>query len=190
MADSGQKTEQPTQKRLQKARTEGQFPTSREFVSAMQFLTFAAVLHSWGGEWFQELRQGMRHGLGAAFNGGPAAALSMEVSRYLLIRMLEVLAPAGGVLLLVTLGMQLIATRLGVSLKKLMPDFKRLNPMARLKDLPRQNVPALLRALIMLPLFGFAVYGIVRDNVFALHGPSLPGSGSPAFGKPAVHLAR
>ncbi len=167
MPDNGQKTEEPTSKRMLKARTEGQFPAAREFVSAMQFLAFAAVLQAWGGQWFLELRQGMRHGLAAAFSGGPPAALSMEVSRYLLLRMLVVLAPAGGVLLLVTLGMQLVATRLGVSLKKLMPDLKRLSPLSHLKQLPRQNLPALARALIMLPLFGFAVYGIVRDNVFA-----------------------
>jgi len=166
MAD-GQKTEQPTQKRLLKARTDGQFPTSREFVSAMQFLTFAAVLQAWGGQWLLELRQGLRYGLLAAFSGGSPAVLSTEVTRYLLLRILIVLAPAGGVLLLATVAMQLVATRFGVSLKKLMPDFKRLSPLARLKDLPRQNLPALARAVIMLPLFGFAVYGIVRDNLFA-----------------------
>jgi flagellar biosynthetic protein FlhB len=165
--DNGQKTEEPTAKRLLKARTEGQFPAAREFVSAMQFLTFAAVLQAWGGEWFLELRQGMRHGLEAAFAGGPPAALAMEVSRYLLLRILVVLGPAAGVLLLVTLGMQLVATRLGVSLKKLMPDLKRLSPLSHLKQLPRQNLPALVRAMIMLPLFGFAVYRIVSDNLFA-----------------------
>ena len=44
MADQRQKTEQPTQRRLQKAREEGQFPAAREFVAALQFLAFAAVL--------------------------------------------------------------------------------------------------------------------------------------------------
>ncbi len=50
MADNGQRTEQPTAKRLEKARKEGQFPTARQFVSAMQFLAFVAVLQSWGGD--------------------------------------------------------------------------------------------------------------------------------------------
>ena len=133
----------------------------------MQFMAFAAVLQAWGGKWFLELRQGMRYGLEAAFAGGPPATQAMELSRYLLLRLLVVLGPAAVVLLLATLGMQLVATRLGVSLKKLMPDFKRLNPLGRIKELPRQNLPALAKAVIMLPLFGFAVYGIIRDNVFA-----------------------
>jgi flagellar biosynthetic protein FlhB len=164
VADNGQRTEQPTGKRLEKARKEGQFPTARQFVSAMQFLAFVAVLQSWGGGWLDELRRLMRQTLAAAFTEQPAAG---EISRHLLVSVLRLLAPAGGVLLLATLALQLAATQLGVSLKKLTPDLQRLNPLARLRDLPKQNVPALARAVVMLPLFGLAVYGIVRDNLTA-----------------------
>jgi flagellar biosynthetic protein FlhB len=85
----------------------------------------------------------------------------------MLVTVLRLLAPAAGVLLVVTLGTQLGATQLGVSLKKLAPDLQRLNPLSRLRDLPKQNLPALLRAAVMLPVFGMAVYGIIRDNLFA-----------------------
>ncbi|MGD0363059.1 MAG: EscU/YscU/HrcU family type III secretion system export apparatus switch protein [Bryobacteraceae bacterium] len=166
MADNGQRTEEPTAKRLDKARREGQFPTARQFVSALQFLAFVALLDAWGGEWFGELRRLMRLALAAAFSRQPEAQV-VEISRYLLMSVLRLLAPAAGVLLAVTLAVQLIATQLGVSLKKLAPDLQRLNPLSRLRELPRQNLPALLRAAIMLPLFGLAVYGIIRDNLFA-----------------------
>ncbi len=165
MADKGQRTEEPTPKRLDKARKEGQFPTARQFVPAMQFLVFVALLSAWGGEWLGELRQLMRQTLASAFSA-PADGQVVEISRHLLVRLFELLSPAAGLLLLATLGMQLIATQLGVSLKKLSPDLKRLNPLSKLRELPRQNLPALLRALVMLPLFGLAVYGIVRDNLF------------------------
>jgi flagellar biosynthetic protein FlhB len=164
--NNGQKTEQPTAKRLDKARKEGQFPTARQFVSAMQFLAFVALLETWGGHWFAELRRLMRQALTAAFAAQPEAQV-VELSRYLLVSALKLLAPAAGLLLVVTLGMQLAATQLGVSLKKLAPDLQRLNPLSRLRELPRQNLPALARAVIMLPLFGLAVYGIIRDNLFA-----------------------
>jgi flagellar biosynthetic protein FlhB len=151
---------------LDKARKEGQFPTARQFVSAMQFLAFVAVLEAWGGQWFDELRRLMRQALAAAF-AAQAEAQAVETGRCLLAGLLRLLAPAAGVLLLATLSMQLAATQLGVSLKKLAPDLQRLNPLSRLRELPRQNLPALLRAVVMLPLFGLAVYGIVRDNLFA-----------------------
>jgi flagellar biosynthetic protein FlhB len=63
-----------------------------------------------------------------------------------------------------TLAAQLLVTRLGVSLTKLAPDFKRLNPLARIRELPKQNLPALAQAVIMLPVFGWAVYMLVRDD--------------------------
>ena len=56
MADKDQKTEQPTQRRMNKAREEGNFPTARVFVSALQFLAFVALLHSWGPAWIQSIR--------------------------------------------------------------------------------------------------------------------------------------
>ncbi len=163
MADSGQRTEQATPKRLDKARKEGQFPTARQFVPAVQFLVFVALLEAWGGQWFGELRSIMRQTLAAAFSGRPEV---VELSRQLLVRLLRLLAPAAGVLLLATLAMQLISTQLGVSLKKLAPNLNRLNPLSRIKELPRQNLPALARAMVMLPLFGLAVYGVIRDNLF------------------------
>ena len=166
MADNGQKTEQPTPKRLQKARKEGQFPTARQFVSAMQFVAFVAVLQAWGGQWLAELRHQMRQGLAAAFSAQPDAHV-LEIFRHMLWSVLRLLAPAAGVLLAATLGMQLAATQLGVSLKKLTPDLQRLNPLSKLRELPKQNLPAVLRAAVMLPLFGMAIYGIVRDNLFA-----------------------
>ncbi|HTX34658.1 MAG TPA: EscU/YscU/HrcU family type III secretion system export apparatus switch protein [Bryobacteraceae bacterium] len=164
MPDNGQRTEQPTAKRLDKARKEGQFPTARQLVSAVQFVVFVAVLEAWGGAWLDQLRRLMRETLAAAF---VPQANPPEISRHLLLAMARVLAPAAGVLLAATLGIQLVATQFGVSLKKVAPDFKRLNPVSRLRELPRQNLPALLMALLMLPLFGLAVYGIIRDNLFA-----------------------
>jgi len=59
---------------------------------------------------------------------------------------------------------QMAITKFGLSATKLAPDFKRLSPMDRLRELPRQNVPALIQAVILLPLFGTAVYFICRDR--------------------------
>src|SRR5581483_1792459 len=70
----------------------------------------------------------------------------------------------GAVLMVVTLAAQFFVTRLGLSLKKLAPDFNRLNPITRMKELPKQNIPALLQAMVMLPVFGGVVYFLVRDN--------------------------
>jgi flagellar biosynthesis protein FlhB len=59
MAEKDQKTEQPTQRRLKKAREEGSFPTARVFVGALQFLAFVSLIHAWGFDWLQAIRNSM-----------------------------------------------------------------------------------------------------------------------------------
>jgi len=68
------------------------------------------------------------------------------------------------VLMAITVGVQLGVTRIGVSFKKVAPDFKRLNPLNKLRELPKQNLPSLLQAMIMIPAFGAAVYFLVKDD--------------------------
>ena len=59
MADHG-KTEPATQRRMEKAREEGQFPSAREFVGALQFMVFLALLGAGGAAWFARFRQTTR----------------------------------------------------------------------------------------------------------------------------------
>ena len=67
MADKSGKTEQPTQQRLKKAREEGQFPAAKEFVAALQFMVFLALLGAGGAGWFAQFRQTTRSILHLAF---------------------------------------------------------------------------------------------------------------------------
>jgi flagellar biosynthetic protein FlhB len=164
MADKSQQTEQPTQRRLNKAREEGQFATARLFVGALQFLTFVALLRSWASQWVADLHRSMalllQHGLGPRLDPAQVITLSLDFLK----RALMPLGLGGAAIMLVTLAAQLLVTRFGISLKKLSPDLKRLNPLSKLRQLPGENIPALLQAAIMLPVFGAAVYYLVRDD--------------------------
>jgi len=163
MADQ-QKTEQPTQRRLKKAREEGNFPTAKVFVGALQFLAFVTLLHNWGPLWIQSLRASMatmlQHALDPRMNTSEIIGLGINLLKHALMP----LAVLGAVMIGITLAIQLGVTKLGVSLKKLAPDLKRLSPGSRLKQLPKENLPSLLQAAIMIPVFGSAVYYLVTDN--------------------------
>ena len=50
-ADSQSKTEKASPRRLQKARLEGKFPTSRELVAATQFIVFIVIAFAWFPGW-------------------------------------------------------------------------------------------------------------------------------------------
>ena len=68
MPDNGERTEKPTKHRLDKARREGQFPASREFLAALQFLTFTIWLSVGGAILLERTRQMGRYFLTAAFH--------------------------------------------------------------------------------------------------------------------------
>ena len=163
MADQ-QKTEQATQRRVKKAREEGNFPTARVFVGAMQFVTFVALVHSWGPDWVTTLHRSMAgllsHALEPRMDSSSLFGLCLELVRATLLPLVIM----GGGLMVVTLAAQFLVTRFGVSLHKVAPDFSRLSPLSRLRDLPKQNVPAFFQAAVMLPVFTASVYYLVRDN--------------------------
>jgi flagellar biosynthetic protein FlhB len=165
MADNGQRTEPATPRRIEKARREGQFLSARHLVASLQFLVFVALLGAWGGDWLEALRDSQRTLLKRAFGPELTARELLNLTADVLWQCSAPLLVAGAILVIFTLAVQLALTRMGVSLNKIAPDLKRLSPMARLRELPRQNLPAFLQALIMLPLFGWAVYAIARDKL-------------------------
>ncbi len=164
MSDRGQKTEQATARRLERARREGQFPTAKQFVAAAQFLAFTAILARWGDVWVQQARLTTRYLIGRAFAPDLQIPDFVRMTGDLLFRLFMPLVIAGGALLVITFAAQMAVSRFGFSVTKVAPDFKRLSPLARLRELPRQNFPALIQAMVLLPLFGAAVYVICRDR--------------------------
>ena len=166
MADQG-KTEKPTERRLKKAREKGQFVSAREFVSALQFLVLLSLLRLGAPAWFAGFRSTTRLMFAAAFQGDlhveTAERLAWQASWQLFLPLLG----AGAALAIASLAFRLATTRFGFSLSRLAPDLSRLNSFAKLKDLPSQNLPALLQAVVMLPVFLWAVYVIARERIEA-----------------------
>src|SRR5471030_1005657 len=167
MADKSGKSEQPTQRRLEKARKEGQFPSAKEFVSALQFMVFLGLLGAGGPHWFAQFRESTRSVLALAFTPDLRPQDLTHLAWQLSSLHIFPLVMAGLAVAVVTLAIRLITTRFGLSLKKLAPDVGRLNPINKLKELPKQNLPSLAQALILLPLFLWAVYSIARDKLEA-----------------------
>ena len=167
MADKSQQTEKPTPRRLEKAREEGRFPAAKELVSGLQFLAFVMVL-SWGaGAWVVRVRRLIRMLVERAFRSELTPASVLALARTAVESVILPLILAGAGLVVLSLGVRLATTRMGLSWKGLTPDFARLNGFARLKDLPRQNLPSMLQAVIMLPLAGMTVYTMGKQNLAA-----------------------
>ena len=156
MADV-QKSEQPTQKRLNEARTQGRFPVSRELIAGAQFILFVWILTRNPGDWLKALEASMRLLLVAAFAGpstaGDIQALAVSLAAPLLWPALK----AGLWLVAGSVALHLLSTELGLAPSKLAPDFSRLNTLPRLAQMPQQNSAQALQALLSLPVFGYLI---------------------------------
>lgn len=167
MADP-QKTEKPTERRIKKAREEGNYPSARQFIAGAQFCTFVFLLQTYGRSWMDGVADTMRLLMDRAF--APEITVPGLVSLLIAVtwRSLAPLFAAGAALVLLTLAFQLAVTRFGFAAKKLAPDFKRLNPVNKLRQLPKQNGPALIQALVLLPVVGGAVWYVVAEHLDAM----------------------
>jgi len=165
MADRSGKTEQPTERRVQKARREGQFPAAREFVAALQFVALLALVGAGGAHWLAGFGQTIRRLFAMAFGGELSPQSLSRLVWQLFWQHFMSLVLAGIAVVILTLGLRLATTRFGFSLKRLVPDFKHFSPVSRVRELPRQNLTALAEAAVLLPLFLYAVYTIARGRL-------------------------
>ena len=164
MAD-GQKTEQPSQKRLNEAKKQGRFPVSRDLVAAAQFCLFIWLATRSAPAWLEALRRMMRALLAAAFDTRFTPQTLLGLASSLSEPILWPALKLGAMLVAATLTVQLASTQLGIAPGRLSPDFTRLNSFPRIAQLPRHNAMEALYAIMTLPIF---VYLIM--HVFEQHG--------------------
>lgn len=163
MADSS-KTEQPTGKRLERARTEGQFVSSREIVTAGQFLVFVTIAGAFFPGWMSGMKAMMHDSLEAAFRGELDPTRLQGILGYMLQRVFVPLSFLAGAAVLTTISVQLAVTRMGFSLKKFQPDFSRFQPFSKIQQVVSQGPASLLQAAAMMVVFSGTIYVIAKQN--------------------------
>jgi flagellar biosynthesis protein FlhB len=160
-----QQTEKPTKRRIDRARREGNFPVSREFISSVHFVGFVTLAVSFGGIFVMRLARIMRYLLARAFDTDLSVKEVVSLFRDVVLPTLEPALAAAAGLVVLSVAAQLATTRLGISLSKLAPSFSRLNPLNKIKNLPAQNLPVFLQAIVLLPLIGMVVYFEAKENL-------------------------
>ncbi|MBV8572356.1 MAG: EscU/YscU/HrcU family type III secretion system export apparatus switch protein [Acidobacteriaceae bacterium] len=162
MASSGgNKTEKATPQRLRKAREEGDFVSSRALPGAIQFAVFVALIGSTVSGWGPQMRIAFSTVLTRAMKGEISVeewpTLLARMSSGMVLPLLQILA----IIWVASVGSHLAITRMAFSTTRLAPKLDRLNPMARLRELPAQNGMAVLQAACLL-----AVMAIVLKSFF------------------------
>src|SRR3954447_1748891 len=167
-SQGGNKSEKPTLQRLKKAREQGQFLSARGMIRAVEFIAALVLISTFLPTWLTTL-EGITIGLMQSAMTDDMADRKWVATIGDLFR--QTLVPVtyfGAIVLLIVGAANLAITQMGFSLHKLVPQLNRLNPASRLKELPEQNLKAVMEAVVLLGLLGLSITTIYRDNINAL----------------------
>ena len=159
---SENRSEQPTQRKLQNARKEGNFPPAGMAIPAAQLATYMVLLSFMGPEFARELGQLFNKFLRLAFRPDVLTnALAIFVPM-LTAKAWSFLFPALGITVF-SLLLQLVLTQFGFSGSRLMPQFKRLNPIPRLAQMPKNSMMSFGEAALLLTASIYVAYRFYGD---------------------------
>jgi flagellar biosynthesis protein FlhB len=164
MNPSGEKTEQATPRRLIKARREGQFASSHDFVSGLQFTVFVLLIAQTGPKLLAGFKDVTRGLFSEAFRGDLGPATLIGILHEALFRGLSPLVYASGILLLSALAFQLSSTGFSMSLSRLMPKASNFNVVSKLQSLPQKGLVSAIQAVALVAVFGATIYWIITKS--------------------------
>lgn len=171
MAESqlgGERTEEPSQRRLQEARERGQIPRSRELTNFATMIGGSAALVAIGGSLTARLSQMMRRGLSIdaqALRDTDSMAASLGDAG---VSAVLALLPVFGALVGLVLLASVLLGGWNFSPRAMTPDFSRLSPMAGFQRLfglrgVSELGKALLKCLVVGGACAWVVTGIFGD---------------------------
>lgn len=174
---SGEKTEQPTEQKLRKAREEGNVAKSKDFTETVLMGGLIAYALTTIGAIFTDLTEmmlmpGQLHGM--AFR--EALALLLPA---VLHKAIGILLPFLGLVLVLGIGAEAIQTGMNVSFKAMVPKGDKLDPVKNLQQMfSMKNLMEFVKSMFKLAVLSVLVFLIVRDAIDPLSKIPLAGLGA------------
>jgi flagellar biosynthesis protein FlhB len=176
----GRKTEEPTERRLEDARKEGQVDRSRDVTSAL--VVGIVLLGFWLGHETvgMQARELARYALAAplkTMGGDPWTA--MEATIVILREVLRMTMPVVFLAIVVGVMVNVVQTRGLFAPAALRPDASRLNPAQGFKSIfSRRSAIELVKTLVKIAFLAFAMFVVIKSALPVLVKlPALPLSG-------------
>ena len=164
MANDAQRTEQPTQFRLRKAREEGRFPVSKELIHSVQFLLFVVLLVGQFPTWWGSLQQSLRGMLAGAFLVQINQQTLFDYFRIRISPLAISLLATGAIIVGASLLSHLTSIGFGFAPSKLAPDFSHLSFGSNVKGALSRGCRSFMEAICLFPLFLAAAWYAIFDD--------------------------
>jgi flagellar biosynthesis protein FlhB len=158
----GERTEEPSPKRLQEARERGQVPRSRELTTFATMIGGSAALTALGGSLSAHLADVMRRGMSIDAQSLRDPHSMLDYLSEACISALTSLLPVFGTLIALVLLASVALGGWNFSTQALLPDFARLSPLSGLKRLlGLRGASELGKALLKVLVVGAVCAGII-----------------------------
>lgn len=164
MSNAAQRTEQPTQFRLKKARDEGRFPVSRELPHSIQFLLFVALLTGQFPVWWTAIQASTKNLLATSFHIHTGQQSILDLFRTHVLPLAVSLLSTGAVVVGGSLLAHLASIGFALAPSKLAPNLSHLAPGSNLKGALTRGGRSTVEAMALLPLFLMAAWLAVFGN--------------------------
>ena len=168
----GEKTEEPTSKKLEDARKEGQVAKSKEIANAFGLLSLFLVMKLYLGTMgirFLELFSAVYDQIPSVakmYNGNLPVASMQVLIRSMMLRLLLILAPILLVGVAVAFVCDVVQVQWKPTTKPLKPKFSKLNPVKGFGRMFSANsIIELIKSILKLGLIGYMVYSYLKDRV-------------------------
>ncbi len=179
----GEKTEEPTSKKLEDARKEGQVAKSREITNAFELLAVFVILKVWVGymgESFVGIFQNLYSQIPdyiKMYDGFLPNATFDVIFFQTMIRLLIMILPVLLVGFLIAFLCDVVQVKWKPTGKPLQPKFSKLNPVSGFKRIFSVNsLMELAKSIAKIAIIGYAVYSYLSKNapsIFLLYDISL-----------------
>jgi flagellar biosynthetic protein FlhB len=175
MSEGGDKTEEPTDKKLQDSRNEGQVWKSRDLSGAMAFGVAMGVVKALWPDLETKIRMLFLFAIDHIAHPVDLPMATFHLMTMALMVILTLTVPVAVAAGLSGGLMDFLQVGALFAIKALMPKLEKLNPLAGLKNMfSKKSLVEMAKSMLKLGITGYVVYGVVRDAmgmvVATIHG--------------------
>lgn len=169
--DSGDKTEEPTAKKIEDSRKEGQVAKSKEISNAISLLAIFLCLKIFMGFLAERLLSmfPVYWGRMADYATGDFTVLAVgQLLRDVILYIVICIAPFALVALVIGFLAEKVQFKWMVTTKPLQPKLNKLNPLNGFKRMfSKESLFNLVLSVFKILVFGYVAYSVVKDNIEA-----------------------
>ena len=168
--DSGEKTEEPTQRKKEESRKKGQVAKSAELSSVFVILAAFVALKTAGSYMYGKLSGYMRYMFGELNVHGD---FNIESIHWVILNagmvFLETVMPVLLAVLVVSVVVSFLQVGFNFAPELIMPQFSRLNPISGFgRIFSKRSVVELLKSLLKITVVGYFIYRYLREETIRI----------------------